>query len=72
LPLLTTEQKEHALSLIENEQTSEMMDYLINCLYTKDGNNTQCVLFTRGFFKGFHACHEIGLELLIKLREKDI
>jgi hypothetical protein len=60
MPVLTTEQIEHTLSIVENaENTRELYDYLIGIVAKKDLTLDEYTLFTRGFVKGFRAANEI-------------
>jgi hypothetical protein len=69
--ILTTEQTEHALQLIEERQIGKMFDYLISSIQSKEASKNQRLLFTRAFMKGFYASNEINVALLDKFRKEE-
>lgn len=70
MSLLTSTQKEHALDMIQEQQSALMFDYLISSQSSKSYSTEQLKIFTRGFMKGFKCSTEIMEVFLGKVSEK--
>lgn len=70
MAVLTNEQIKEALHIVNTSDTSEMLNYLIGCLSSKDSSILESKAFVEVFLNGFWSSAEITKHLLKTISKK--